>query len=61
MMKMGEVLMRVLVIQGAGMDRRGTEQVEVFGPETLDEINARISKRTPPRSASKSSFVKPMT
>lgn len=34
--------MKILVIQGAGMDRRGKEQVEVFGPETLDEINARI-------------------
>lgn len=34
--------MKVLVVQGAGMDQRGKVQVEVFGPETLDEINARI-------------------
>ncbi len=34
---------RVLIIQGEGMDRRGQEFVEVFGPETLDEINAMIS------------------
>jgi len=33
---------RVLVVQGAGMDLRGTSQVEVFGPETLAEINAGI-------------------
>lgn len=34
--------MKVLVIQGAGMDRRGKTQVEVFGPETLEEINRLI-------------------
>ena len=34
--------MRVLVIQGAGMELRGRENVEVFGPETLPEIDARI-------------------
>jgi 3-dehydroquinate dehydratase-2 len=34
--------MKVLVIQGAGMDRRGKAQVEVFGPETLEEINRLI-------------------
>lgn len=33
---------RVLVIQGAGMDRRGLTQVEIFGPETLAEIDAGI-------------------
>ena len=33
---------KVLVIQGAGMDLRGTSQIEIFGPETLDEINAQI-------------------
>ena len=34
--------MNVLVIQGAGMDLRGRTDVEIFGPETLPEINARI-------------------
>lgn len=34
--------MKVLVIQGAGMELRGRTDVEIFGPETLDEINARI-------------------
>ncbi|TNF81162.1 MAG: type II 3-dehydroquinate dehydratase [Gammaproteobacteria bacterium] len=34
--------MKVLVIQGAGMELRGKVDVEIFGPETLDEINARI-------------------
>ena len=33
---------KVLVIQGQGMDLRGKTQVEIFGPETLDEINAQI-------------------
>lgn len=33
---------RVLIIQGAGMDERGRTMVEVFGPETLPEINAGI-------------------
>ncbi|MEM8769290.1 MAG: type II 3-dehydroquinate dehydratase [Pseudomonadota bacterium] len=33
---------RVLIIQGEGMDRRGLELVEVFGPETLEEINTGI-------------------
>ncbi|MEO2174711.1 MAG: type II 3-dehydroquinate dehydratase, partial [bacterium] len=33
---------KVLVIQGAGMDMRGQAQVEIFGPETIDEINALI-------------------
>jgi len=36
---------RVLVIQGAGMDRRGKEQIDVFGPETLEEINAGIRRQ----------------
>ena len=35
---------KVIVIQGAGMDQRGRVQVEIFGPETLDEINARIAQ-----------------
>ena len=34
---------KVVVVQGAGMDQRGKVQVEIFGPETLDEINARIA------------------
>lgn len=33
---------KVLIIQGAGLDVRGTTHVDIFGPETLDEINARI-------------------
>ncbi len=33
---------RVLVVQGAGMDLRGKTQGEIFGPETLVEINAQI-------------------
>ncbi len=33
---------KVLVIQGAGMELRGKVQLDVFGPETLEEINARI-------------------
>ena len=33
---------KVLVIQGAGMDMRGKAQVDIFGPETLEEINAQI-------------------
>ena len=33
---------KVLVIQGAGMNMRGKYQVEVFGTETLAEINEQI-------------------
>lgn len=33
---------KVLVIQGAGMNMRGKAQVEIFGPATLDEIDAQI-------------------
>ena len=32
----------VLVIQGGGMDERGKTKVEIFGPETIDQINAQI-------------------
>ena len=32
----------VLVIQGSGMDERGKTRVEVFGPETIDQINEQI-------------------
>jgi 3-dehydroquinate dehydratase-2 len=35
-------MIKVLVIQGAGMDLRGKTQVAIFGPETIDEINALI-------------------
>ena len=33
---------KVVVIQGAGMDLRGKVQIEIFGPQTLTEINAGI-------------------
>ena len=33
---------RVLVIQGAGMNMRGKAQVDIFGPNTLDQINEQI-------------------
>ena len=42
---MTETSRHVLVIQGAGMDRRGREHIEVFGPETLEEINAEILRQ----------------
>jgi len=32
----------VLVIQGAGMNMRGVAQIEIFGTETLDDINGQI-------------------
>ncbi len=35
---------KVVVIQGAGMDMRGKVQVEIFGPDTLEEINTRIER-----------------
>ena len=34
--------MKVLVIHGAGMNMRGKAQVEIFGPMTLPEYDARI-------------------
>ena len=34
--------MKVLVIQGAGMEMRGRTQVDIFGPMTLDQINERV-------------------
>ncbi|NKB96925.1 MAG: type II 3-dehydroquinate dehydratase [Pseudomonadales bacterium] len=37
-------MQKVAVVQGAGMDVRGKVQVEIFGPDTLDEINARIAQ-----------------
>ena len=33
---------KVLVIQGAGMNLRGKVQTEIFGTQTLDEINEQI-------------------
>lgn len=35
-------MIKVLVIQGAGMDMRGIENIDIFGPDTLDQINAQI-------------------
>ena len=34
---------KVLVIQGAGMNMRGKAQVEIFGPDTLDQINEQVN------------------
>jgi 3-dehydroquinate dehydratase len=34
--------MKILVIHGAGMNMRGKSQVEIFGPMTLPEYDARI-------------------
>jgi 3-dehydroquinate dehydratase-2 len=34
--------MKVLVIQGAGMNMRGKVDVEIFGPMTLEQLNATI-------------------
>jgi 3-dehydroquinate dehydratase-2 len=33
---------KVLVIQGAGMNMRGKTEVEIFGPLSLEQINAQI-------------------
>jgi 3-dehydroquinate dehydratase-2 len=33
---------KVLVIQGAGMNMRGKAEIDVFGPQTLDELNDQI-------------------
>ena len=33
---------KVLVIQGAGMNMRGKAQIELFGTNTLDEVNEQI-------------------
>ena len=33
---------KVLVIQGAGMNMRGKAEVEIFGPMTLDQLNDQI-------------------
>jgi 3-dehydroquinate dehydratase II len=34
--------MKILVVQGAGMNMRGKTQTEIFGTMTLDEYNAHI-------------------
>ena len=34
--------MKVLVIQGAGMNMRGKVEVEIFGPMTLEQTNEQI-------------------
>ena len=34
--------MKILVIHGAGMNMRGKAQVEIFGPMTLPQYDARI-------------------
>ena len=33
---------KVLLIQGAGMNMRGKSQVEIFGTDTLDQINEQV-------------------
>ena len=36
---------KILIIQGAGLDKRGKEHIDIFGPETLEEINAQITNQ----------------
>jgi 3-dehydroquinate dehydratase-2 len=36
--------LKVLVIQGAGMNMRGKAQIEIFGPTTLEQMNASIHR-----------------
>ena len=36
--------LKVLVIQGAGMNMRGKAQIEIFGPTTLEQLNAAIHR-----------------
>ncbi len=33
---------RALVIQGAGMNMRGKAQIDIFGPDTLEQINEKV-------------------
>jgi 3-dehydroquinate dehydratase-2 len=35
-------MVKVLVVQGAGMNMRGKAQIDIFGTDTLDQINSRI-------------------
>jgi len=35
-------MVKVLVVQGAGMNMRGKVQVDIFGPTTLEELNNAI-------------------
>lgn len=34
--------MKILVIQGAGMNMRGKAEVDIFGPSTLEQLNDHI-------------------
>jgi 3-dehydroquinate dehydratase II len=38
----GSVVMKLLVVQGAGMNMRGKTQTEIFGTMTLDQYNQHI-------------------
>jgi 3-dehydroquinate dehydratase-2 len=38
----GNVAMKILVVQGAGMNMRGKTQTEIFGKMTLDQYNQHI-------------------
>jgi 3-dehydroquinate dehydratase-2 len=38
----GSVAMKILVVQGAGMNMRGKTQTEIFGTMTLDQYNQHI-------------------
>ena len=38
----GNVAMKILVVQGAGMNMRGKTQTEIFGTMTLDQYNQHI-------------------
>jgi 3-dehydroquinate dehydratase-2 len=38
----GSVAMKILVVQGAGMNMRGKVQTEIFGTMTLDQYNQHI-------------------
>ncbi|MEO0368113.1 MAG: type II 3-dehydroquinate dehydratase [Pseudomonadota bacterium] len=35
---------KIHVLQGKGMDMRGIEHIEIFGPQTLAEINQQVSE-----------------
>jgi 3-dehydroquinate dehydratase-2 len=40
----GSVAMKILVVQGAGMNMRGKTQTEIFGKMTLEQYNQHIVK-----------------